>query len=60
MGRYKGASRRIEAVTNREMGDLEGCGERRGLSAHRRPLEAASGRTDTMSQGRGTKLTEVG
>lgn len=30
------------------------------LSAHRRPLEAASGRTDTMHQGRGTKLIEVG
>lgn len=27
MGKYKGTSRRTEAVTNREMGALEGCRE---------------------------------
>jgi len=32
VGKYKGASRRIEAVTHREMGALEGCEERRGLT----------------------------
>ena len=30
------------------------------MSARRRPLEAASGRTDTMHQGRGTTLIEAG
>lgn len=42
------AARRSWAFTQREVGALEGCGQRRRnltLGAHRRPLVATSGRT---------------